>query len=330
MINSISVRFLWIVIVGLSSVYGGSYAQECPTEDLECCCTETFPEERISLSHVEGSGLGYSIGYSSLDVFLSHPFNDQKFVPFLDLRGHIFNNGKYAGNAGLGFRYFNECSEQIWGANVVYDYLENSRRSYHQVGAGFEVIGDRWDIHVNGYVPVGDKKTNIYRFNYAFFEELKREDFSHFDFDLRAREQLALNGVDALFGYRLLNIYCADLHVSAGPYYYWGRSEKTKNAFVSKYESALGGRLSLDILFKKYVSLIGVMTYDSIFKWRGQGMIALNIPFDLFFGNCHSECTPCSLKNRLYDNIQRNEIIAIDSLTRFTNDPRVLDPEFQP
>lgn len=290
-------------------------------------------EQKVKLSHIEGSGLGYSIGYSSLALFLSNSFDNQNLTPFLDLRGHVFNNGKFAANAGLGLRYFNCCVEQIWGVNVVYDYLQHLQhyphRSYHQVGAGIEVIGDRWDFHMNAYVPVGHKKTNIYRFKYGFYEDLQREDLSNLEFGLKATEQLALNGIDALFGYRFCHICNTDLHVSAGPYYYTGRSVKTTNAFTKKRESSLGGRFMFDLIYMKYISIGAEVTYDTIFKWRGQGVVSLNIPFDIF-NNWGFECTPNCFRDRLYDYIERNEIIAVDCMHRFENNPLVLDPSFQP
>lgn len=329
-INFISIRYLSILVLGFCFFSRLVFGQECCEEEtIPSSCETARPEERISLSHVEGTGLGYSIGYSSLDLFVSS-YVKQGLVTFLDLRGHVFNNGKYAANTGLGVRYLNECFRQVWGVNVVYDYLQNTRRSYHQVGAGLEMIGETWDFHVNGYVPVGDKKTNIYRFHYGFFEAFREEKPSKFKLGLRAREQLALNGVDALFGYRFCCAPYVNLHISAGPYYYWGRTAKTENAFAPKYESAIGGRLIADLYFTRYVNVTGIVTYDSIFNLRGQAMITLNLPFDLICGNWGIGCPSCSLRDRLFDPIERNEIIVVDSLTRTTNDPRVLDPEFQP
>jgi len=330
--NFFSIHSLVMLILGFAFVQEKSYGEECSPEEM-LLETAVQGDQRISLSHAEGSGLGYAIGYTSLGLFLSKSFDNQRFIPFLDLRGHIFNNGKYAGNASLGFRYLNCCLEQIWGINIAYDYLQHLQkyphRSYHQVGGGLEIIGKMWDFHLNVYGAVGHKKTNIYRFNYGFYEELKRGDLSHLKLGLKAREQLALNGIDTLFGYRFCNMRYTDVRISAGPYFYWGHTEKTTNAFTKKKESSWGGRLVLDIIFMRYISIDADVTYDTIFKWRSQGMVCLNIPFDIF-QNWHSPCAPCSLRDRLYDCIERNEIIAVDCLNRYTNDPRVLDPEFQP
>ncbi len=58
----------------------------------------------ISSSHIEGRGIGYTEGYTTLEGLL-FPFTSQETVfPLLDLRGHVFNNGESAANAGIGLR----------------------------------------------------------------------------------------------------------------------------------------------------------------------------------------------------------------------------------
>lgn len=277
----------------------------------------------LSLSHTEGKGIGYSTGYSSLNLFLAIPFTNQNLVSFVDVRGHVFNNGMHAANAGLGIRYVSDCCKQIWGLNLFYDYFKNTRQSYNQIGFGFEVLAEKWDFALNAYLPVGHTKKNIYRFQYAFYEELRNEEFFDLNFGLKAREQLALNGIDTLFGYHLGQICCVDAHISGGPYYFWGNTKKTKNAFRSKYESALGGRLIADI-YNEWFGLTTTVTYDQIFKWCAQATLTLKIPFDLF------RWPSCACRTSLYKMVNRNEIIAIDHVTRFTNNPSVLDPEFNP
>ena len=154
---SLHIRFLLIFTLGLSFLNEGCQAEEELSNAIfENCCQEEFPN-RTRLSYIVGSGLGYSMGYSSLDLFLSASLAGDK-VPFLDFRNHIFNNGNYALNTAIGFRDLIECRNLLWGVNVAYDYYKNKRHSYNQVGTGFEIIGQRWDFHFNAYMPVGDKE----------------------------------------------------------------------------------------------------------------------------------------------------------------------------
>ena len=321
-----SLRRLWVFVLGLCCICEGMSAEK---------------PEHLSASHTEGKGLGYSKGYSSLDLFLSQPFSNRTLVPFFDLRGHVFSDGKYAANAGLGFRMLRPCKQQVWGINAVYDYLQTSQRIYNQVGGGLELLGERWGARMNAYIPVGGKKKNIYRFAYEDFGRMTIEGDPDLGIDslkiegfgLKAREQFALKGIDTLFGYR----FCKrsfELHVDAGPYYFWGRTSETENAFSSTRKQTFGGRLTMGISLWDYILLDGVGSYDAIFKWCGQGTITLSLPFDFTFKlkKKSSRCPESSycLKKRLYELLARNEIIAVDSLNRFTDDPRVLDPEFKP
>ena len=61
---------------------------------------------RITARHIESKGVGYDQGYTTLEGFFS-PVEcwNTRWTPFLDIRGHVFNNGKFAANAGVGVRY---------------------------------------------------------------------------------------------------------------------------------------------------------------------------------------------------------------------------------
>lgn len=297
----------------------------------ECCskpflvnfypCQNAGPQQ-ISLSHTEGKGLGYSQGYTSLDLFLSRPIYNNQLRLFTDLRGHVFNNGKYATNAGVGVRWLNPFYNQVWGANVFYDTLKTGHRPYHQVSMGLEALCEKWEMHLNGYLPVGHHKTNIYRIVYESF----------IPFLVKCREQLALRGIDAEIGYHFSQFCNFDLYAGLGPYFYWGRSAETENAFKHSHKHAVGGRLRASASFLTYLSLEAVTSYDSRFKWTGQVTLSLNLPFDLTCGmrDNLNHCAQCKLDERFYQPVRRNEIIVIDRINRFSSNPEILDPEFQP
>lgn len=286
-----------------------SIAKKIGLFSLGLCCVSGFAEEQtprpehVSASHTEGKGLGYSKGYSSLDLFLSQPFSSRTMVFFTDLRGHVFNDGKYAANAGMGFRVLTR-SKQVCGINATYDYLQTSRRIYNQVGGGLEVMGENWDARVNAYIPVGGKTKNSYRFAPGF--------------RLKAREQFAMKGFDTLFSYRFCNGSFLDLHVGAGPYYYCGSSAKTKDVFPSAHRQTWGIRAAAGISFWDYLIVEGVGSYDGIFNWSGQGTVTLSIPFDftLKMKDTRKNKPSYCLQKRLYEPLWRNEIVTVDSLNR--------------
>jgi hypothetical protein len=279
---------------------------------------ESLDSKCMTISHTEGQGLGYKQGYSSLDLFLAQPIFHSQIIPFADLRGHVFNNGRYAGNAGLGVRWLNSCYNKVWGINCYYDSFCTFHLPYHQVGFGLEALGEKWDARINGYLPVGRKKTQIYRLSYDFTSS----------FLAKVREQFALGGFDAELGYHFCNSCFCDLYAGLGPYFYWGRSKETKNAFRKKFREAYGGRLSLAASFWGYFKLEGYTAYDSFFRWTGQATLSLNIPLD--FWNPACACIPSLIEDQLFQQVRRNEIIVVERANRFSSNPAILDPEFEP
>ncbi len=314
----------WFLILGFCSLSALDTCPEPIQESEPECCAEWLPDpkpELISASHTEGKGLGYTRGYTTLNLFLSQPFYQKEFVPFLDLRGHMFNDANYAANAGLGFRWLNCSWNQVWGVNCFYDYFETSLRPYNQVSAGLEILSETWGVQFNGYVPVGHRKTDLYEFSYL--------NISPDGFLVKGKEQFAMNGIDAEVGYRLSDINHFDFYAGAGPYYYWGNSAAIENAFRSADKHAVGGRLRASAFYRKYVSFEGIATYDSLFNWGGQMTLAITIPFDFTWdtGDCR---TSYPLQERLYQPVRRNEIIVIDRINRFSSNPDILNPEFEP
>ena len=250
-----------------------------------------FPSFDLCLQHVEGKGLGYSEGYSSLDLFLVEPFFYPSFSFFVDLRGHVFNNGRHAGNAGAGLRGFNKCL--VWGINGYYDYTHSRHQPYCQWALGMELLGRSWELRINAYFPYGTTSR-----------------FLHEGLHLN-RAEAAMRGVDSEIGYR----YCCgrlNLYVGAGPYFYYGHTAAMRHVFHRKSFSAAGGRASVHALFFEHVTLDGWVTCDTRFSWGGQVCLGIDVPFDLLVREpcCRRTYNDCSLESKLSYPVYRNEIVV--------------------
>jgi hypothetical protein len=73
---------------------------------LFCCASLTFGEytplfpcqfgsreqqhSRLGLRHIQAGGIGYGKGYTTLETFFSPSPEVWSWIPFLDLRGHVF------------------------------------------------------------------------------------------------------------------------------------------------------------------------------------------------------------------------------------------------
>src|SRR4051812_21635157 len=90
--------------VALTPFILSAAAQKAPkTPPKDPGCRSPFHVMHVDVRHTESKGVGYNDGYTTLEGFGIYDHNSY-FMPFLDLRGHVFNDGQLAGNVGLGER----------------------------------------------------------------------------------------------------------------------------------------------------------------------------------------------------------------------------------
>ena len=172
---------------------------------------------RLNARHIEPGGIGYGLGYTTVEGFFPLYNGWENWVVFLDGRGHVFNDGRPAANAGLGVRYLRDT--RVWGVNSYWDYRNTHRQHYNQVAAGLESLGRIWDFRLNGYLPVGEKKSHNYR---TRFDEFK----GHHAI-LRQKFEFVLAGANAEVGAHVNTWRHVPLYFAAGPYYLTGKGKTT-------------------------------------------------------------------------------------------------------
>src|SRR4051812_23333446 len=89
--------------VALFTIALSPFIVSAATQQTDSGCHSPFHVMHLDVRHTEAKGVGYKDGYTTLEGFGIYDHNSY-FMPFLDLRGHVFNNGKFAGNIGLGER----------------------------------------------------------------------------------------------------------------------------------------------------------------------------------------------------------------------------------
>ena len=251
--------------------------------------------ELIEVKHIEGKGIGYEKGYSTLDGFFVHPSHlDKDWVPFLDLRAHVFNDGQPAVNAGVGLRYLDA---RVWGANVYYDYRKTTRSHYNQVGVGLESLGMIWDFRINGYFPVGEKHSHPYHFRFNQFKGHR--------ILLKNKLEFAMTGANAEVGAHAYHHKHFDVYAAAGPYYFNGQGR-----------AAWGGEARVALTIIDHLRLQVSGSYDSVFKGIGQGEISLFSSWGGKKGIKHRRCKDCvdsrKIADRALQRVDRQEIIVLD------------------
>lgn len=259
---------------------------------------------RAGVRHIEGKGIGYRKGYTTVEGFFAADPSTMCVMPFLDLRGHVFNDGKLASNAGLGIRSLLGC--RIYGLNAYYDYRKTRRQHYNQVGAGLETLGTLWDFRINGYLPVGKKKSQAFDFGF--------EEFSGHQAIVSRKFEYAFKEANAEVGFHIWRNKNFDFYGAAGPYYLAG-----------SYAHAWGGKARLMGTLYEYVTLEVSDSYDSIFHNIVQGEIGIRIPFGprstvkRSKSSCfNSSSFPTAITQRMVDPVFRQEIIPVKNHTQKT------------
>ena len=251
------------------------------------------------LKHREHNGIGYDTGYTTAELFLC-PAWKNNFMPFLDMRGHVFDSNDFASNIGIGLRY--NWSHWTVGGNFYYDFREAQNINPHQLGGGLEFLSRYFDIRANGYAPIASTKAELnptfkkFQGNSAIFAR-----------HLRA----ALPAVDAEIGVPLgSRCEIVNWYAALGPYYLF---EKNVNGY--NLGGAVGGkgRIVLDLISR--FNLGFDTTYDKIFKWTFQGTAGISMPLGLRKKVLRSKSFLCEARNQLP---YRSEIIPVEKKNKRT------------
>ncbi len=263
-----------------------------PKSEARGCGTIPSPY-RATVRHIEGKGIGYTKGYTSIDLFVAPPpAIPHRFVPFLDTRLHVFDNGRIATNVGLGLRYIS--SSFVYGINTYYDYRETHRQKYNQYSLGLEALGKLWDFRLSGYLPVGTKRSAFYNTKFGYF--------SGNSIFLHTRQEFAMRGLFAEAGIHIKEMEKMRFYGAFGPYY-----------FERSGQNAVGGKVRLSGIFLDHIKVEASTSYDPVFHWIGQGELSFVIPFGP--KRILKKKNDCSRALRLHERalqpVDRQEIIVV-------------------
>jgi len=267
----------------------------------EGTCPDDKRHYRATIRHIESGGIGYKDGYTSFEAFLASDPSQWIVTPFLDIRGHIFDNGKWAANAGIGLRTL--WRNRAYGINSYYDYRNAGRFNSNQIGVGLETLGELFDFRINGYLPIGTKICNPYDTTFGAFSG---------NYMLVSQKyQSAMKGANAEFGFHFGKSKSFDFYAAAGPYY-----------FIGKVAPATwGGKARLSGTFKEILTLEISDSYDRTFHNKFQGQISLNFSFGPK-SKIKEQGRTCQVANTLNDRmlqpVNRQEIIVIDKRRKKT------------
>ncbi len=223
-------------------------------------CRSPFRNTHIGVRHTEARGVGYKDGYTTLEGFGIYG-ESSSWMPFFDIRGHVFDNGKFAGNVGIGMRNYLPSIDHYFGGYLYYDVRQSTHGLMpQQLSPGMELLGKRMEYRINGYFPVGNDGGRKYDFKFEEFEGNR--------IIVKGKQQRTMTGGDAEIGVHVTQSTKYDVYAGAGPYY-----------FTASDRSSWGGKARLLGRYKQWVSLEASYSYDRLFGNVVQGTISLNAPF---------------------------------------------------
>jgi hypothetical protein len=249
----------------------------------------------IAARHIEGRGLGSVKGYTTFEGQLySNVFNNT-MSGFIDLRLHFFNNGTYASNTGVGWRYFSESSQTVYGLNVYYDTRKISNQPlFNQVSFAFEWLG-YIDCRFMVNIPIENKKE---------FVGSTQKNYDGGYFLITKKYKQALSSIFFEFGHMLEESEKISVYGAVSQYY----------LKLSDCDQAFGGKTRLRIGIYDFLSLEGIATYDTYFKAKGQMSIGLFYTW----GESKSKKSKKKSRDNLFKYSYHNEIIPLGNKNEFS------------
>ncbi len=114
---------------------------------------------------------------------------------FADIRGKLFDENVQEANLALGLRQMQSNGWNL-GAWAGFDMRSSEEgNSFYQIAGGLEALNERWDVRLNGYVPITDPQST---------PGLAQVVLAGNRIFMTGGEEMALYGFDGEVGYRLL------------------------------------------------------------------------------------------------------------------------------
>lgn len=240
----------------------------------------------------EGAGID---PFGAIEAFIPISQTPGNSLTFLEGRLILFTpNSTLGGNVTIGHRFF-QSTNQIFGGYISYDNRNTGEATFNQLGAGVESLSENLDFRVNGYLPIGDKRTALG----TSFPGTGSFNGGSLRLDRIQQFQEALPGVDAEVGTRLLPLGEGSLRGYAGLYYYGGGEEAS---------GFLGVRTRLLALPTENIRVGLTLQNDSRFDTRLILSVGATFP-----GVAGTGGSPqVSLANRLGEAVERIPSITVD------------------
>ncbi|MBW4510579.1 MAG: right-handed parallel beta-helix repeat-containing protein [Scytonematopsis contorta HA4267-MV1] len=222
---------------------------------------------RVGASYTtEGAGFK---PYGSFEGFFPLFQNPGENLTFIEGKMLLdTDTGALGGNLLLGHRFLNSGKNRVIGTYLSYDTRNTGNAVFNQLGLGLESLGENWDFHINGYLPLGKSSTQLGSDGYPGTSTFQGNSLQ---LDRVRLFQDSLSGVDAEVGTKLASWTNGGLRGYLGTYVYGGANTATfvgaRSRVVGTWDGLVAG-LSLQtdsqfdtrLVFNIGASLGGIKT----------------------------------------------------------------------
>ncbi|NEP18172.1 MAG: hypothetical protein F6J97_14915 [Leptolyngbya sp. SIO4C1] len=211
----------------------------------------------------------------------------------------------------LGYRHLAPGSQRIFGGYVAFDRRGTEAASFNQLGLGLETLGEDWDLRLNGYLPIGDRRDLVEDERVSTGAQVSGLTFVGHQLIANAQQaqaavrryEAALGGAELELGTKLVSIGEAGaLRGYGGLYYYDGPG----------VDGSLGWRLRLQAEPTAYLRTGLSVQNDSIFGTNVRFNIGAHFPSQRATSAAGSAAPQLA---RLGESIGRTGQIVVDRQT---------------
>jgi hypothetical protein len=246
------------------------------------------------IDHIEGTGIPQIFPITPVQLF-PYYISDQSLF-FSDLRVFPTNYFTVGGNAGIGYRYYSESLDRVFGISGWYDGDNSRSVLLQQLGLSVESYADPFDIRSNFYLPVGPLTRQS---GLSLVPGSVQFQGDNLIYDQLRSYIVAMKGFDAEIGGLLPGEFLHDhgVRVYGGGYHYSDdQGDRITGASARLVANFLGG---LDAQMQ--------VTYDNFFRTR----IFVGVSYT--FGALHrSEMKQNTAYGRMGEHVTRNYTVVAE------------------
>ena len=216
------------------------------------------------------------------------------------LANSVTDEGDYVGNAGVGYRWYSDVSDVIYGLSGWYDFDDSHATSYQLAGISGEILGPVLQARANGYVLTGRNSKDVARFAALEYEN------NSIMVVPRAITEYAFEGADAELGGLLPFLGQYGTYGYLGGYWLTSEGAGTATGFSARTFSSITENVSVGTQY----------TYDNKFESNFFATVSLSFPM----GRPQRWFSPQTVPERMASQVHRRERVATFLAGRQTSD----------